>query len=453
MPDADGGDGASIRIAAGYDDALRLLQRTGGMTEPALPPHVSAMYERIFGEPVSASEAVRRIVAAVRERGDAAVREFTIAFDGSAPDAVEVPRAAWDAAWESMTPEIREALELSASRIRAFHAKQPGGSWIEPEPLGVYGQLVRPLARVGLYAPAGTAPLPSTLLMTAVPARVAGVEEIIICSPPSAGGAVHPIVLAAAMVAQADRVFAIGGAQAIAAMAFGTDTVPQVDKILGPGSAFVQLAKREVFGTVDIDQLAGPTETLLIADETADPALAAADMIAQAEHGVDSAATLITTSRDLASLVEAQLTIQLRTLDRGEIAHTSLRDHGLIAVVDSLDEAVELANAYAPEHLCLLVHNPWDLVPQVKNAGGIFLGEQSAEALGDYTAGPSHVMPTGGTARFSSPLNLRDFQKIISLIGANDRAVQEIGRTTAAFARAEGLSGHAIAVERRIKDD
>ncbi|MGC4107111.1 MAG: histidinol dehydrogenase [Thermomicrobiales bacterium] len=447
MPDAVP---VSIRIAAGYDDALRLLTRGGGMGEPELPPHVTAMYERIFGEQVNASEAVRRIVAAVRARGDAAVREYTIAFDGTAPNVTEVPRADWDAAWESMTPEIQKALELSASRIRAFHEKQPGGSWIEPEPLGIYGQLVRPLTRVGLYAPAGTAPLPSTLLMTAVPARVAGVEEIVLCSPPSAGGKVHPIVLAAARVAGVDRVFGIGGAQAIAAMAFGTETVPQVDKILGPGNSFVQLAKREVFGTVDIDQLAGPTETLLIADETADPALAAADMIAQSEHGVDSAATLITTSPEFASLVEAQLAIQLRTLDRGEVAHASLRDHGLIAVVETLADAVSLANAYAPEHLCLLVNNPWDLVPLVKNAGGIFLGEQSAEALGDYTAGPSHVMPTGGTARFSSPLNLRDFQKVISLIGANERAINEIGRPTAVFARAEGLSGHAIAVERRI---
>lgn len=440
----------AIRIAAGYDDALRLLTRGGGMGEPELPARITALYERIFGEPVSASEAVRRIVGTVRERGDEAVREFTLAFDGSAPDVTEVPRAEWDAAWESMTPEIQEALELSARRIRSFHEKQPGGSWIEPEPLGIYGQLVRPLTRVGLYAPAGTAPLPSTLLMTAVPARVAGVEEIVLCSPPSAGGKVHPIVLAAARVAGVDRVFGIGGAQAIAAMAFGTATVPQVDKILGPGNSFVQLAKREVFGTVDIDQLAGPTETLLIADETADPALAAADMIAQSEHGADSAATLITTSRDLAALVEAQLAIQVRTLDRGEVARASLRDHGLIAVVDTLEEAVSLANAYAPEHLCLLVANPWDLVPLVKNAGGIFLGEQSAEALGDYTAGPSHVMPTGGTARFSSPLNVRDFQKVISLIGANEPAIREIGRATAAFARAEGLSGHAIAVERRI---
>ncbi|MGN6484889.1 MAG: histidinol dehydrogenase, partial [Thermomicrobiales bacterium] len=353
----------AIRIAAGYDDALRLLTRSGGMGEPELPAHVTALYERVFGEPVSASEAVRRIVGAVRERGDVAVRDYTLAFDGAAPDVTEIPRAEWDAAWESMTPEIQEALELAAQRIRAFHEKQPGGSWIEPEPLGIYGQLVRPLARVGLYAPAGTAPLPSTLLMTAVPARVAGVEEIVLCSPPSAGGKVHPIVLAAARVAGVDRVFGIGGAQAIAAMAFGTATVPQVDKILGPGNSFVQLAKREVFGTVDIDQLAGPTETLLIADETADPALAAADMIAQSEHGADSAATLLTTSRDLAALVEAQLAIQLRTLDRGDVARASLRDHGLIAVVDTLEEAVSLANAYAPEHLCLLVANPWDLVP------------------------------------------------------------------------------------------
>lgn len=257
MPEAP----LSIHIADTYDDAFRLLQRPGGLSEPSLPPHVAARLAEVFGGPISASDAVRQIVNGVRERGDAAVREFTVAFDGTAPEHVEVPREAWDAAWEATSPEIRAALELSAARIRAFHERQPGGSWIETEPLGTYGQLVRPLTRVGLYAPAGTAPLPSTLLMTAIPARVAGVEEIVLCSPPSAGGAVHPIVLAAARVAGVDRVFGIGGAQAIAAMAYGTATVPQVDKILGPGNSFVQLAKREVFGIVAIDQLAGPTET------------------------------------------------------------------------------------------------------------------------------------------------------------------------------------------------
>ncbi|MGB3306169.1 MAG: histidinol dehydrogenase [Thermomicrobiales bacterium] len=439
-----------IRVVEGYEAARTVLERRGDFAEPALAPHIAARCEEVFGQPLTAREVVDRIVTGVRDRGDEAVLEFTLAFDGKAPEAWEVSPEEIEAGWEATPPALQEALTVAADRIRLFHEQQRRSSWITTEELGTYGQLVRPLSRVGVYAPAGTAPLPSTLLMTAVPARVAGVEEIVLCSPPSAGGAVHAIILAAAKVAGVDRVFAIGGAQAIAAIAYGTESVPHVDKILGPGNIFVALAKQRVYGAVDIDQIAGPTETLVIADESADPMLVAADLIAQSEHGVDSAATLITTSRDLASLVEAQLAIQLSSLDRGEIARTSLRNNGLIAVVGNLEEAVDLSNAYAPEHLCLLVANPWDLVPLVRNAGGIFLGEASAEALGDYTAGPSHVMPTGGTARYSSPLNLTDFQKVISLIGANDRALERLGQATSALARAEGLTGHALAVERRV---
>lgn len=439
-----------IRVVEGYESALALLERRGDFAEPALAPHVAARCEEVFGEPLTARQVVDRIVTGVRDRGDEAVREFTLAFDGKVPEVWEVSREEIEAGWTATPPELQAALTVAADRIRLFHEQQRRSSWITTEELGTYGQLVRPLSRVGVYAPAGTAPLPSTLLMTAVPARVAGVEEIVLCSPPSAGGAVHAIILAAAKVAGVDRVFAIGGAQAIAAMAYGTESVPHVDKILGPGNIFVALAKQRVYGAVDIDQIAGPTETLVIADESADPMLVAADLIAQSEHGVDSAATLITTSHDLASLVEAQLAIQLSSLERGEIASTSLANNGLIAVVGSLQEAVDLSNAYAPEHLCLLVNNPWDLVPMVRNAGGIFLGEASAEALGDYTAGPSHVMPTGGTARYSSPLNLTDFQKVISLIGANDGALERLGQATSALARAEGLTGHALAIERRV---
>lgn len=442
----------SIRVVEGMEAARAILERRGDFAEPELAPHVAARCAEVFGESLSAREVVDRIVGGVRDRGDEAVREFTVAFDGKAPDSWEVSQTEIDAAWESTSPELKEALQTAADRIRHFHEQQRRSSWITTEELGTYGQLVRPLTRVGVYAPAGTAPLPSTLLMTAVPARVAGVEEIIVCSPPSAGGAVHSIILAAAKVAEVDRVFAIGGAQAIAAMAYGTESVPHVDKVLGPGNTFVALAKQRVYGAVDIDQIAGPTETLVIADDTADPVLVAADLLAQSEHGVDSSATLITTSRDLAGLVEAQLAIQLADagFDRSRIAAESLRLHGLIAIVDSLEQAVALSNAYAPEHLCLLVSNAWDLVPLVKNAGGIFLGEASAEALGDYTAGPSHVMPTGGTARFSSPINLGDFQKVISLIGANEKALEKLGQITSVLARAEGLTGHAMAIERRV---
>ncbi len=440
----------SIRVVEGVNTGRSLLERRGDFSEPEMAPHVAAKCEEVFGERLSARDVVDRIVTAVRDRGDEAVREFTLAFDGRVPEAWEVSPAEIDAAWNSTSIELQQSLRVAADRIRLFHEQQRRSSWITTEDLGTYGQLVRPLSRVGVYAPAGTAPLPSTLLMTAIPARVAGVEEIIVCSPPSSGGAVHSIVLAAAKVAKVDRVFAIGGAQAIAAMAYGTASVPHVDKVLGPGNTFVALAKQRVFGAVDIDQIAGPTETLIVADETADPVLVAADMLAQSEHGIDSSATLIVTSRDLADLVMAQLAIQLPELDREKIAAESLRVHGMIVIVETLQEAIDLSNAYAPEHLCLSVATPWDLVPLVKNAGGIFLGEESAEALGDYTAGPSHVMPTGGTARFSSPINLGDFQKVISLIGANAKALEVLGTATTALARAEGLTGHALAVERRL---
>jgi histidinol dehydrogenase len=286
--------------------------------------------------------------------------------------------------------------------------------------------------------------------MTAIPARVAGFRELIVATPPQRDGAVASIILAAARVAGVDRVLSIGGAQAIGALAYGTDSVPQVDKILGPGNVFVALAKQQVFGTVAIDQLAGPTETLLIADDTADLELVAADMLAQSEHGADSSSILVTTSVRIADGIEAELDRQVEALSRGDIAWESLSANGVVALVETLLDAVSIANAYAPEHLCLLVANPWELVPTVTNAGGIFLGESSPEALGDYTAGPSHVMPTGGTARFSSPVNVSDFLKVISIIGANGEAVARLGPATLALANAEGLDGHAAAISRRL---
>jgi len=287
--------------------------------------------------------------------------------------------------------------------------------------------------------------------MTAIPAKVAGVYEVIVSAPPRHNGGVAPVILAAAKVAGVDRVFSIGGAQAIAALAFGTESVPHVDKILGPGNVFVATAKRQVFGVVDIDQLAGPTETLLVADDSADIELVAADMLAQSEHGVDSSAILVTTSVDLADQIQGEIEKQVETLSRGDIAWESLMNNGVVVVVNNLVDTMSVANAYAPEHLCLLVRDPWSLVPTVRNAGGIFIGESSPEALGDYTAGPSHVMPTGGTARFSSPVNVSDFQKVISVIAANDRAIDALGAATITLANAEGLGGHAAAIERRMR--
>jgi histidinol dehydrogenase len=285
--------------------------------------------------------------------------------------------------------------------------------------------------------------------MTAIPARVAGVEEVIVCSPPNTNGAISPLILAAAAVANVDRVFQVGGAQAIAAMAFGTASIPHVDKIYGPGNVFVVLAKQRVFGIVAIDQLPGPTETLIIADDSANPELAAADMLAQSEHDVMASAILLTTCESLADAVQVELGNQLPTLERCEVARQSLAKNGAIAVVPDVETAVALANAYAPEHLCLLLQDPWKVVPLVRHAGGIFIGEETPEALGDYTIGPSHVMPTGGTARFSSPIHIQDFTKVISVASVNKQILDELSPASIALARAEGLTGHARAIERR----
>lgn len=445
------GESDVIKRIDGVEAGLEQLTRRGDYAKTALPPHFAVKIEEVFGRPMTAAEVVARIIADVRAEGDAAVRRYTHAFDGAAPDQFEVPKAAWDSAWHDIGTELQAALTTAADRITSFHEKQPRPTWFEPDELGIFGQLVRPLDRVGIYTPGGSAALPSSLLMTAIPAKVAGVEDVVVSAPPRHNGGVAPVILAAARVAGVDRVFSIGGAQAIAALAFGTESVPHVDKILGPGNIFVALAKRQVFGTVDIDQIAGPTETLLIADDTANVELVAADMLAQSEHGIDSSAILITTSIVLADRMEDELERQVESLDRGDIAWESLAANGVVVLVETLVEAVSVANAYAPEHLCLLVRDPWNLVSQVRNAGGIFIGESSPEAMGDYTAGPSHVMPTGGTARFSSPVNVSDFQKVISLIAANERAIDVLGPATIALANAEGLGGHAAAIERRMR--
>jgi histidinol dehydrogenase len=403
----------------------------------------------VFGADLTVDEVVDRILRDVREEGDGAVRRYTREIDGAEPESLEVPREEWDIALLGLDAPLVAALETAAEQIAVFHRKQVRTSWVDHTPEGALGQIVRPLERIGVYAPGGTAVYPSSLLMTAVPARVAGVSEIVVCSPPT-GGRVSPLILAAAKVAGVDQVFQIGGAQAIGAMAYGTETIPHVDKIFGPGNIFVVLAKQRVYGTVAIDQLPGPTETLVVADDSADPAITAADLLAQAEHDVMASAILITTSLELADSVARELRSQLATLERREIAAASLATNGLIAVVPDLEAAIDLANAYAPEHLCLLLHDPWQAVPLVKHAGGVFVGEHSPEALGDYTAGPSHVMPTGGTARFFSPLHLGDFTKVISLAAANRRALERLGPATIALARAEGLTAHARAIEKRL---
>ena len=444
--------GRPIRIIRDLNDARAALTRRRGFEEPELSPRAQAGIEAMWGEPLTAPQVVQRILRGVRTRGDAAINEYSAMIDGVAPDPIEVPSSEWRAAYDAIDADLRQALELAASQIRSFHEKQLRTSWLNYTEEGTLGQIVRPLERVGVYAPGGTAVYPSSLLMTAVPARVAGVKEIVVCSPPH-DGLVSPLILAAALVAGVDRVFQIGGAQAIAAMAYGTETVPNVDKVLGPGNIFVVLAKQQVYGVTAIDALPGPTETLLVADDSADPRLAAADMLAQAEHDVMASAILITTSERVAADVEVELGRQLETLERAAIARQSLATTGLIAIVDDVATAIDLSNAYAPEHLCLLLRNPWDVVPLVRNAGGIFVGENSPEALGDYVTGPSHVMPTGGTARFFSPLHIGDFTKVINVAGANRKALERLGPAAIALARAEGLTAHARAIEIRLDEE
>ena len=438
-----------IRILNDLDQIRIALTRSRGFEEPELSPQARAGVRRVFGEDLTAGAVVDRILERVRTEGDAGVAALTAAIDGQAPDRVEVRRTEWHAAFERIDSSLQDAMHVAAAQIEAFHRHQVRTSWFETTSEGILGQLVRPIERVGIYAPGGTAVYPSSLLMTAVPARVAGVEEVIVCSPPHQG-AVSDLILAAAHVADVDRVFQIGGAQAIAAMAYGTETVPHVDKIYGPGNIFVVLAKQKLYGVAAIDALPGPTETLLVADETADPTLAAADLLAQAEHDPMASAILLTDSANLAKRVADELGRQLADLERATIAGQSLKDNGLIGVVPDIVTAVELANAYAPEHLCLLIHSPWDLVPYVKHAGGLFIGEDSPEALGDYTTGPSHVMPTGGSARFFSPVHVNDFVKVINVAAANRAALKRLGPATVALARAEGLTAHARAIERRL---
>lgn len=411
----------------------------------------SARLAEIFGEPVSAEEAVRRILADVRKRGDAAMREWTERLDGVQRESLRVTRAEIEAAYTQLDGAVVEALRLAARRIEAFHRKQPALSWIENNAEGTLGQLVRPIERVGLYVPGGNAPLPSSLLMIAVPARVAGVEELVLVTPPQrATGLPHPAILVAADITGVDAIYIGGGAQAIGALAFGTESVPRVDKVCGPGSLFTTLAKRQLFGIVGIDGLPGPTETLVIADESADPHYVAADLLAQAEHDLLASAILLTPSRAQAEAVQAAVASQLEELGRSEVIAGSLAANGGIVITEDIAQAVDLANAHAPEHLCLLVRDPWQWLGNVRNAGGVFLGERSFEVLGDYVAGPSHVMPTGGTARFASPVNVTDFVKIISVIALNEQALDEIGEAAALLAETEGLTAHAAAVRRRL---
>ena len=426
-------------------DEMQVSKRTlDGMTQ-------------LFGEALTPEQAVSKILDDVRINGDSALQKWTQTLDQIDLAPAPVSKELIQSALDSISAAQRAALEQAAARIEAFHRRQPVTSWFTNELGGTLGQIIRPIQRVGLYVPGGTAPLPSTVLMSVIPARVAGVREVVLVTPPNhvladKNPPIDPMILAACAIAGVDEVYLLGGAQAIAALAYGTESISAVDKIFGPGNLFVTLAKRQVYGVVGIDGLAGPTETVVIADESANPAWVAADLLAQAEHDLLASAILLTPSQELIDKVQLEAARQIEECGRAEIIATSIENRGGVVLTRDLDEAIELSNTYAPEHLALSVRDPWRWVEKINNAGGVFLGEHSFEVLGDYLAGPSHVMPTGGSARFASPLNVMDFVKIISLIALDEKTAQEISSTAATLAEAEGLDAHKNAALIRLRE-
>ena len=441
-----------LRIARSLEEGRSLLLAQRGLHQLVVPAGIAKRTLDTFGEALTPSQVVERIVSAVRSEGDAALERYSRLIDGAFHRPLQLKTSAIKAARSRLPAELLSALEVAAERILDFHRKAVRRSWIDPSLQGVFGQLVAPLARVGLYVPGGRAAYPSSLLMSALPARAAGVAEVIVATPPSRDGAIPDVVLAAADIAGVASVYRIGGAQAIAAMAYGTESIPRVDKIVGPGNIFVALAKRMVSDSAGIDALTGPTETVIVADEHARLETVAADLLAQAEHDPLAQPVLLTTAKELVQRLPGELERQLALLPEENVARESLEGRGVVVLVESLAEAMRLANEYAPEHLCLSVDDPWSLLDSVRSAGGVFLGEQSAEALGDYVAGPSHVMPTGGTARFSSPLTVDDFLKVTSLFATSPQGLEELGPAAMRIARAEGLDAHAESLRRRLEE-
>jgi histidinol dehydrogenase len=403
--------------------------------------------EEIFARTMptmNVTEKVADILKNVRERGDEALREYTAKYDRATPDSILVTPEEMQEALEKTDPAFMAILEKAAANIRKFHSRQVRNSFIiNDEPGIVMGQKIIPVDRAGVYVPGGTAPLSSTVLMDLIPAKIAGVKEVILATPPGPDGKIDPSILAAAKVGGADRILKAGGAQAIAALAFGTQSVPKVDKIVGPGNAYVSEAKRQVFGLVAIDMIAGPSEILVAADGKSDPAVVAADLLSQAEHDKLSSAVLVTDSAELAEKVSEELEKQIPLLDRAEIARVSIDNNGKIIIADDLKTVIDIANEIAPEHLELCVDNPFDWLDSIRHAGSIFLGRNCPEALGDYLAGPNHTLPTQGTARFSSPLSVDDFIKKTQYTYFTREALDSVAQDVAAFARKEGLTGHA----------
>ncbi len=424
--------------------------KADGVTEKAFLQKVE---ERNRSTNDNVSAVVKEIIENVRINGDQAVRDYTIKFDGKAPECFEVSKEVIDEAVRSCDPAFIETLEKAARNIADFHARQKQQSWLTTKDSGVIlGQRIRGLARVGLYVPGGTAAYPSSVLMNAIPAKIAGVKELIMVTPPQKDGKPNPDIMAAASIAGVDRVFLMGGAQAVAALAYGTESVPKVDKIVGPGNIYVATAKKLLYGVVDIDMIAGPSEILVLADNTADPKYLAADLMSQAEHDRLASAILVTTSQEMADAAVKELERQVQTLSRKEIIEESLSRFGVIIVCDTMEKAVQMANDLAPEHLEVCCENPLEYVGKLDNAGSVFLGNYSPEPLGDYFAGPNHVLPTSGTARFFSPLSVDSFIKKSSFIYYTNEALQADKDDIIRFANTEGLTAHANSIIVRYED-
>ena len=413
--------------------------------------------EEIFArsnEQRDVAPAVTEIIEAVKNEKDAALKKFTKQFDHADLEQLQVSEKEIEDAVAKVDPAFIAVLMEASENIAHYHEKQVRNDYTLTDRQGiVLGQKVLPLERVGIYVPGGTAAYPSTVLMNTIPARIAGVSEIIMVTPPDQNGNINPNILAAAYVAGVSRIFKVGGAQAVAALAYGTETIPAVDKIVGPGNAYVAEAKKQVFGQVGIDMVAGPSEVLVLADGKSNPAFVAADLLSQAEHDRMASAVLVTDSMELANAVQAEIEVQLKTLEREEIARTSIDNNGKIIVAHDLNEAIETANRIAPEHLELCVDQPFDLLSKIKNAGSVFLGRYNPEPLGDYFAGPNHTLPTMGTARFYSPLSVDDFVKKMQFSYFTKEALEQDYRKVSLFARSEGLTAHARAVEVRFEGD
>ncbi|HEY4711522.1 MAG TPA: histidinol dehydrogenase [Dehalococcoidia bacterium] len=435
-----------MRKVKGFKRAKQLLARENFWEPFIASPELAPQTKQVL---LSVQEVVDRIIGDVRSKGDKALFDYTEKLDGVRLDTLEVDRREVVAAYDIINKEVVAALEFAARKIWDFHVACEHKTGVFPIDKHLKRQVL-PLQRVGLYVPGGTAAYPSTVLMMAIPAKVAGVEEIIMVSPPGKDGRIPAATLVAADIAKVNRIFKLGGAQAIAALAFGTESIPKVDKICGPGNIFVTLAKKKVYGTVDIDGLEGPSEIVIVADGTANPAFCAADLLAQAEHDPLALVILITTSADLADKVGKEIEIQLRKLKRRSTIKKAI-DAGMLVLVDDMEQAVELVNLFAPEHLSIMTSDASALISKIRNAGCIFVGENSPVVLGDYVAGPSHVLPTGGSARFGSPLGVADFLKITNIIALDKPAMRRLSRAAVVIAEAEGLDAHAQAVERRLR--